>query len=85
METLAKVIEIIAQTMNLKVEDIKSESKLVEDLNVDELDSVEIIMECENIFNVSLPDEEAENIKTVGDLVIQVEKLLAHPESGEGK
>jgi len=84
METLAKVIEIIAQTMNLKVEDIKAESKLV-DLNIDELDSVEIIMECENIFNVSLPDEEAENIKTVGDLVIQVEKLLAHPESGEGK
>jgi len=83
METLAKVIEIIAQTMNLKVEDIKAESKLV-DLNIDELDSVEIVMECENIFNISILDEEAENFVTVGDMVANIEKLLT-PESGEGK
>jgi len=83
METLAKVIEIIAQTMNLKVEDIKAESKLV-DLNIDELDSVEIIMECENIFNISILDEDAEKFVTVGDMVANIEKLLT-PESGEGK
>jgi len=83
METLAKVIEIIAQTMNLKVEDIKAESKLV-DLNIDELDSVEIVMECENIFNISILDEEAEMFATVGDIVANIEKTLA-PESGEGK
>lgn len=83
METLAKVIEIIAQTMNLKVEDIKAESKKV-DLNIDELDDVEIIMECENIFNISILDEDAEKFVTVGDIVANIEKLLT-PESGEGK
>lgn len=84
METLAKVIKIIAQTMSLKIEDIKSESKLVEDLNIDELDSVEIIMECENMFNISIVDEEAEKFTTVGEIVANIEKLLAS-ESGEGK
>ena len=84
METLVKVIAIIAQTMNLKIEDIKSESKLVEDLQIDEFDSVEIVMECENIFNISISDEEAEMFATVGDIVANIEKTLA-PESGEGK
>ncbi len=84
MDTLTKVIEIIAQILNKKIEEIKPESKFDEDLNADDLDNVEIIMECENIFNISINVGDLENIKTVGDLVTRIDKLL-NPESGEGK
>ncbi len=84
MDTLTKVIEIIAQILKKKIEEIKSESNLTDDLGADDLDNVEIIMECENIFNISINDGDLENIKTVGDLVTRIDKLL-NPESGEGK
>ncbi len=84
MDNLTTVIALIAQILNKKAEDIKPNSKISEELGADELDHVEIVMELENLFNVSILDEDADKLITVGDLVSYIEKLL-HPESGEGE
>jgi len=67
-----KVANIVAEQLGITLEDITLETTL-EDLNADSLDVVEVIMELENTFNMEIPDEEAEKIKTVGGLVEYVE------------
>jgi acyl carrier protein len=57
-------------------EQITMESDLSEDLLADELDNVEIIMAIEDEFNITIHDEEAADIKTVGDLVKLVDSLI---------
>ena len=58
-----KIIKLVAEKLNKKVEDIKLDSRLVEDLGADSLDVVELIMTFEDEFGVSLPDEEVEKVK----------------------
>jgi acyl carrier protein len=64
-----KVRKLISKELNLKEEDIKLESKITEDLGADSLDAVELIMAIEDEFGVSVSDEAAQNIRTVGDIV----------------
>ena len=64
-----KIISLIAEKLNKKVEDIKENTRLVEDLGADSLDIVELIMAFEDEFNVSLPDEEVAKMKTVGNIL----------------
>lgn len=70
-----KIIELISEKLNKKKEDIKLESRLVEDLGADSLDFVELIMAFEDEFNVTLPDEEVSKLKTIGDIVAYISKL----------
>ncbi len=70
-----KIVELIAEKLCKKVEQITSESRLVEDLGADSLDVVELIMAFEDEFGVSLPDEDIANMKTVGDIVNYINKL----------
>lgn len=65
----AKVKNIIAEQLGVGEDEIKFESSFVEDLGADSLDIVELVMAMEEEFDVEIPDEEAENIKTVGDAV----------------
>ena len=65
----AKVKSIIADQLGVGEDEIKTESSFIEDLGADSLDIVELVMAMEEEFEVEIPDEEAENIKTVGDAV----------------
>ena len=65
----AKIKSIIADQLGVGEDEIKPESSFIEDLGADSLDIVELVMAMEEEFEVEIPDEEAENIKTVGDAI----------------
>jgi acyl carrier protein len=64
-----KVKSIIADQLGVGADEIKPASSFIEDLGADSLDIVELVMAMEEEFAVEIPDEEAENIKTVGDAI----------------
>ncbi len=64
-----RIKEIIADQLGIDVNQIKPESKFVEDLGADSLDVVELIMAFEEEFDVEIPDEDAEKIQTVADVI----------------
>jgi acyl carrier protein len=64
-----KIRDIIAEQLGTEASDITMESSFVEDLGADSLDIVELIMALEEEFNMEIPDEEAEKIAKVGDVV----------------
>ncbi|NLB42274.1 MAG: acyl carrier protein [Clostridiales bacterium] len=64
-----KVRDIIAEQLGAEASEITMESSFVEDLGADSLDIVELIMALEEEFNMEIPDEEAEKIAKVGDVV----------------
>ena len=68
-ETEEKVIEIVAEQMGVDKSEITRETSFVNDLNADSLDTVELVMEFEDEFELSIPDEEAEKIQTVGQAI----------------
>lgn len=61
-----KVVEIISEQMGADKAEIARETSFINDLNADSLDTVELVMEFEDEFDMSIPDEEAEKIQTVG-------------------
>ncbi|HEY2030081.1 MAG TPA: acyl carrier protein [Myxococcales bacterium] len=69
MSVEAKVKGIIAEQLGVGEDEIKAESAFIEDLGADSLDIVELVMAMEEEFEVEIPDEEAEHIKTVQDAV----------------
>jgi len=70
-----KVIEIISEQMGADKADITRETSFINDLNADSLDTVELVMEFEDEFDMSIPDEEAEKIQTVGAAVEYIVKV----------
>ena len=72
--TFEQVKEVIVEQLNVSPEEVKPESNFVEDLGADSLDVVEMIMALEERFGIEIPDSEAENIKTVQDVVDYIEK-----------
>ena len=62
----AKVIEIVSEQMGVDKAEVSRETSFINDLNADSLDTVELVMEFEDEFDMSIPDEEAEKIQTVG-------------------
>ena len=65
----AKVTEIIVDKLGVEEDDVKSDASFTNDLGADSLDTVEMIMEFEKEFDVTIPDEDAEKISTVGDAI----------------
>ena len=65
----SKVIDIISEQMGADKSEITRETSFINDLNADSLDTVELVMEFEDEFDMSIPDEEAEKIQTVGAAV----------------
>ena len=66
---LEKLKEIIADVLNVEVNDITEDTTFVDDLGADSLDIFQIIMGIEETFDIEIPDEEIENFKTVNDVV----------------
>lgn len=75
-EVSSKVIGIIVDKLGVEESEVTNEASFTNDLGADSLDTVELIMEFEKEFNLSIPDEEAEKIETVGDAVTYIEKNL---------
>lgn len=69
-----KVKEIITKQLGVKIEQITKETSFINDLGADSLDTVELIMEFEDAFDMNIPDEEAEKIRTVGDAIKYIEE-----------
>ena len=75
MSTLDKVKEVIIDKLGVEEAAITSEAHFVNDLGADSLDTVELIMEFEEQFGIESPDEDAENIPTVGSAVGYIDKI----------
>jgi acyl carrier protein len=67
--TEAKVKEIIINELGVEPEKVTPEASFVEDLGADSLDTVELVMAFEEEFGIEIPDEDAENLQTVGDAI----------------
>ncbi len=67
-----KIQEIIADVLNIDVQEIKMNSKFVDDLGADSLDIFQIIMGIEETFDIEIDNNEADKISTVGDAVEQI-------------
>ncbi len=72
-ENAAKVKEIIVEKLSVAESEVTNEANFTNDLGADSLDTVELIMEFEKQFDVTIPDEDAEKIQTVGDAVSYIE------------
>ena len=73
MALIDEVKEVVAEQLNVDVNEISEDSKFVEDLGADSLDVVELVMALEEKFDIEIPDSDAEGIATVGDAVKYVE------------
>ena len=71
-----KVKEMLCEQLDVEEEKVTLDSSIVDDLGADSLDVVDLIMSLEEEFDVEIPDEDVENIKTVGDIVKYVEAKL---------
>jgi len=72
-----KVIKLISDATKIDISKINMETSFVDDLNLDSLDIVELMMKMEDEFGVEIPEEEAEGLKTVKDIVAYLEKKQA--------
>jgi len=72
-EVFEKVKEVIVDQLNVEEDDVTEEATFVDDLGADSLDIVELVMALEETFGVSIPDEDAESIKSVGDAVSYIQ------------
>ena len=72
-----KVKEIIIEKLGVEEVSIKDDARFIEDLNADSLDTVELIMEFEEEFNIEIPDDDAEKLKTVGEAIAYINKTLS--------
>ena len=78
--TEARVREIIVNELGVEPEKVTDDASFVEDLGADSLDTVELVMAFEEEFGIDIPDEDAEQMRTVGDAI----KYLREKGGGEG-
>ncbi len=71
--TFDKVKKIIVEQLGVNEDEVTMEASITDDLGADSLDQVELVMAFETEFNIDIPDEEAEKIKTVGDAVTKID------------
>jgi acyl carrier protein len=72
--TFDKVKKIIVEQLGVDESEVTPEASITDDLGADSLDQVELVMAFETEFNIDIPDEEAEKIKTVGDAVKRIDE-----------
>ncbi len=72
----AKVTEIVSEQMGVDKGEISRDTHFINDLNADSLDTVELVMEFEDEFDMSIPDEEAEKIQTIGAAIDYIAQIM---------
>ena len=72
-----RIKKIVAEQLGVNEADVKSESSFVDDLGADSLDTVELVMALEEEFGHEIPDEQAEKLQSVGDVIKYIEDLQA--------
>lgn len=70
-----RIKDIVVEQLGVKADQVVPEAKFIEDLGADSLDTVELVMALEEEFGAEIPDEQAEKLQTVGDVVKYVEDL----------
>ena len=73
---LEKIQAMLAEALNLPVEKVAADAKIVEDLGADSLDVVELLSRLEDEYGIVIPDDEVENLVTVADVAAEIEKLV---------
>jgi acyl carrier protein len=76
-----RVISIVAEQMGVDKSEINRSTNFVNDLNADSLDTVELVMEFEDEFDASIPDEQAEKIQTVGQAIDFIKEHVSKTQS----
>ena len=71
-----KVTDIMVDKLGVEPEEVKNDANFENDLNGDSLDCIEVLMEIEHEFSISVTDEEADQVKTVGDIIGLVERYV---------
>ena len=71
-----KIKDIIVEQLDVEEDAVTMEASITDDLGADSLDVVDLVMSIEESFDVEIPDEEDENIKTVGDIVKYIENKV---------
>ncbi len=74
MALIDDVKEVVVEQLNVNADEVKEDSKFVEDLGADSLDVVELVMALEEKFDIEIPDADAEKIATVGDALKYIEE-----------
>jgi len=74
MAVAEKVKSIVAEQLGVKQEEVTSEASFIDDLGADSLDTVELVMALEEEFGIEIPDEDAEKITNVGDVIKYIEE-----------
>ena len=69
-----RVKDIVVEQLGVKPEQVTPQAKFIEDLGADSLDTVELVMALEEEFGIEVPDEQAEKLQTVGDVIKYVEE-----------
>jgi acyl carrier protein len=77
MDIQAKVKEIIVEQLGVAEAQVKPEASFIDDLGADSLDTVELVMAFEEKFDIEIPDEDAEKMRTVGDAIAYLNSKLA--------
>jgi len=73
MALIDDIKEVVVEQLSVSADEVKEDAKFVEDLGADSLDVVELVMALEEKFDIEIPDDEAEKIQTVADVVAYVE------------
>lgn len=68
-----KLKEIVADQLDVEADKVTMDSSITDDLGADSLDTVDLVMSIEEVFDIEIPDEAVENIKTIGDIVNYIE------------
>ena len=69
-----RVVDIIVEQLGVNADPVTPEAKFIEDLSADSLDTVELVMALEETFGQEIPDEEAEKLQSVGDVIKYIEE-----------
>lgn len=76
MNTEEKVVQIVSEATKIDMAKISSQTSFIDDLNLDSLDIAELMMKVEDEFNVEIPEEDAEKIRNISDVVSYIQTKL---------